>query len=336
MKKSFMAEKIKKACKTIGCTVEFGPKYGASGKIVFSDIGKNVYFVNCCFDVNPYGASLVARNKGLTRTFLQKHHIKMPKGAYFSHTQDKYSSLSPEDFEAAIFAYAEKLGYPVVLKGADIHRGECVYFANNRQEVAAHLPKIWAKTEHLVIEEFIPYTCYRILVFDGNVIACYGKEPFSITGNGKSSIKALVKQAKARLKKLDIVTDFSKIDDKLDEFIQNSTYEWGDILPDKTKLSMIDVGNISMGGTIIDYTDCVNDKLKSYCKNLAEIMNLDLIGIDIMSKDISVFPKQSYLIEVNSSPSLESYSKCGREQDKKTDVLVKKLIEQMKKNVENT
>lgn len=333
MKKSFMAKKIKKACKAVGCRVEFGPKHGASGRIFFPDIKKGVYFVNCCFDVNPYGASLIARNKGLTRIFLKKHKIKMPQGAYFSQNMDKYLHFTKDELYNIICEYADKLGYPVVLKGADIHRGECVYYAHNKQELLTYAHIVWKKTEHLVIEKFMPYKCYRILAFDGDVIACYGKEPFSVTGDGKSSIKTLVALAKKNLKKLDIVTDFAKIDEKLNEFIKNSEYKWEDVLPNKFKLNMIDVGNISMGGSVTDYTNCVNQDLKNYCKNLMDITHLRLVGIDMLAEDISAFPKKSYLIEINSSPSLESFSKCGHIQSDKIDTLVKKLITIMKTNV---
>ncbi len=312
--------------------VEFGPKYGASGKILFPDINKQVCFVNCCFDVNPYGASLIARNKGLTRHFLKKQGIKMPTGEYFSRELDKYSMLSQENLNKVIFTYANKLQYPVVLKGADIHRGECVYYAHSEQEADRFLKEIFKKTNHLIVEKFIPYKCYRVLIFNGDVVACYSKEPFSITGDGKSSIRELVCCAKKHLKELDIVTDFLKIDKKIDAFIKESKYTWESVLVNGFKLNMVDVGNVSMGGTIVDHTQDINTELKEYCTKIMSIMNLKLAGLDIMSDNISSFPKKSYLIEINASPSLESYSKCGKYQDKKIDKLVVDIIKSMKKD----
>lgn len=333
MKKSFMADKLKKACKSVGANIVFGARYGAQGQIIFSDLKKRISFVNCCFDINPYGSSLVARNKGFTRAIFEKEGIKMPQGAYFSPEMDKYKNVSRKDLNGHIYHFADKLKYPIVLKGADIHRGECVFIINNQQELAKRLDDVWSKTLHIVVEKYIPITNYRILLFNDKIIACYSKNPFHIVGNGKDSIEVLIKKEKIKLKKLDIVTDLAKLDEEIHPNLKSSGYKFDSILKSKEKLNLIDVANISMGGSLSDDTEFVNEELRNHCKHIMNVMNMKFAGIDMLSKDISKFPKDSYLIEINSSPSLESYSKYGKMQSKVIDELLKNMISQMKDNV---
>lgn len=71
MKQSFVSPILKKLAKRAGVKVNIEPRYGYAGQIVFKN-GKKRYFRTTCFDLNPLGASEIAKDKNYASYFLKK------------------------------------------------------------------------------------------------------------------------------------------------------------------------------------------------------------------------------------------------------------------------
>ena len=329
-KQSFMADILNKACDQIGAELLMGPKLGASGQICFPD-NKRVSFFNCCFDINGYGSSLIARNKGLARLVLEKEGIRFPQGAYFSLEMDRYRGLNLIDLNSQILAYANNLGFPVMLKGADLHRGTCVYKADNEKELLTNLSLVWAATDYLVLEKYLDLRSYRLLVFDGEIVAAYEKVPLSIIGDGKKTVRELIDQLQDNDLKINLDDSVDKLGGLVRENLNKLNIKMDQVIDNGRRIPLLDTCNISTGGQAIDCIKTINKDFVVYVSKIMKILNLRFAGIDILSSGVETGSKNAYLLEINSSPSLETYGKLGDEQREKIQGLIKKIILEMKK-----
>lgn len=325
-KKSFMADLFFEVCEKLNLDLIMGPVYGAYGQIRSLKNDKRISFFNCCFDINGYGSGLTARNKGLTRLILEKNNISMPAGSFFSLRLDDYKHLSLKELNSLILMKAQKITYPVMLKGADLHRGSCVFKIQNDKELLAKLSLVWKKTDGVVLEQYLPYNDYRFIVLDGELIGCYWKKTFQITGDGKKNAKDLIKEAKRNNKKNTVGANFKGMSQEINNKLLINGYSQADIIPDGVSIVLTDTSNISKGGMPVDVTDRISPEMKKYCRKIASILNLRFCGIDILSKNIDLAPLDSFVLEVNSSPDMETYYHLGDKQALVIKKVLKKII----------
>ena len=328
--KSFMATLLNNACGRVGAKLIFGPKLGASGQIHFVAEDRYVSFFNCCFDVNPYGSSLIARNKGLTRLILEKEGFPFLEGEYFSIDHDKYSHYSQNELNLEIANFAERIKYPVMVKGADLHRGSCVNRVDGTEELLALLPKVWSMTPGVIIEKYEDIDSYRILVFKNEIVAVYAKIPFNIVGDGINRAEELIEKAKLEGNFTYVETSMYSFNDKVVSNLKKRGYDLKSIIPAGKKVVLLEAANISNGATPQDCTKIINKNYRDYVGKIMKFLNLKLAGIDILTSDITLHPKHSYILEVNSSPSLESYAKIGEEQEEVIKSLMTDIVLDMK------
>lgn len=328
--KSFMAELLSEACEKNDAKLVMGPKLGASGQIIFPN-NKITSFFNCCFDINPFGSSMIARNKGLTRLILEKDHIAMPRGRYFSLHTDEFGHSSIDELNMMIIACAKKLKFPLIVKGADLHRGSCVSRVDSVGELIEELNGVWKKTNGLVIEEYKKLNDFRFLVFADNIVAVYGKEPLHIIGDGILSAETLVINAKEENKKVNIGSALEVMDEKIYYNLEKFGIKKNDIIPRGVRVDLLEVCNVSTGGTPWDCTEQIHPDFHAYCRKIMKALNLQFAGMDILSADISLPPEESFVLEVNASPDLEGYAKIGDKQMEKIKSLVNDLVYSMSK-----
>ena len=94
---------------------------------------------------------------------------------------------------------------------------------------------------------------------------------------------------------------------------------------------MLNTCNISTGGKAIDVTSKINKDFSVYVNKIMKTLNLRLAGIDIVSRDIGLSSEKAYLLEVNSSPSLETYAELGKSQRGVIERLIEDIIKKMSK-----
>ena len=273
----------------------------------------------------------MARNKGLTRIILEKEEIQFPKGKFFSLDMDKYSNYSIDDLSDEIINYANKIKFPIMIKGADLHRGVCVNKIDSTKELLTILPKVWAMTSGLIIEEYKFLLDYRFIILDDEIIVAYGKTPFAIVGDGIRSGEILVDEAKMQNSKVSIGTGLDDMNNKIYSNLKKAGYTKKAVIPKGETIILLEVCNVSTGGTPWDCTKLINKNFHDYCRKIMKALNLRFAGIDILSPDISSDPKLSYLLEVNSSPDLEGYAKLGSLQKGKIQKLMENILIEMMK-----
>ncbi len=118
-------------------------------------------------------AADISCDKELTKDLLRTAGIPIPEGL----VADNISELQK---------YAERLGYPVVVKPNNGNQGKGVSVnLKNEQEVAAAFGIAKQFGEEVIIEKFIQGKHYRVLVVNGKVVACTERIAPHVMGDGK-------------------------------------------------------------------------------------------------------------------------------------------------------
>lgn len=229
------------------------------------------------------------KNKSLTKDILADAKISVPKGIVV----EKYS-----DIERNIIK-KNKLKFPLIVKPQGSSRAKGVTWNINslgELEKAVRKAAKVAKWPFLVEEMFIGEE-YRILVFNNKVIAVVHKVPPTIYGDGESTAKQLIEKYnlnRAPEKKL-------KIDSEVKRALGDAGYNLKSVIPEKEKLKLKNTFLMAEGAKLLSANKSISPYYKDICQKSVSILNLQLGGIDIITKDIS--NKSEYVVlEVNPNP----------------------------------
>lgn len=242
----------------------------------------------------------VASDKELTKCILNANFIPTPKGMIIS---------SEEALNEAI----EQLGFPLVIKPLNGNHGKGVttnISDLNKANFGYELAKKFS--DQLIIERFISGNDYRFLVVNHKVVAVAKRTPAQIVGNGELTINQLIQRANEDPNRGDshenILTKI-KIDESTYSILRQNNLTLESVLPKDHILDLKETANLSSGGTAKDVTDAVHPFNVFLAERAARLVNLDICGIDVISKDISCPLNENHgaIIEVNAGPGLRMH-----------------------------
>jgi len=262
--------------------------------------GKNGMWMDSTFTENTsLIATSLARNKFHAANALKLAGLKTAE------------HLLVKNLTEAINA-ANKIGYPVVIKPADLDGGVGVYpDLQNDNEVKKYFALACKVSKNILIEKFIDARDYRLNVYQGKLLWAVERMPAGVVGDGKSSIETLISalnttplrgnQKKAGLKIIEIDEEVMTVLDRRNLNLKS--------IPRKDEfIALRKKANISTGGTPIAVMDKVHPDNAKLAIKAAEALRLDLAGVDILIKDISIswLRTDAYICEVNAQPQLGS------------------------------
>src|SRR3989344_4376295 len=115
---------LQKIAPKVGAHVLVEPEWGLAGQISFKD-GTKRYFKYNTLDLNPVGASDIAKDKDYAAFFMRSMgYPAVPGKAFYSDSWCKRIG-SKRNMHAA-YSYARTLGFPVVVKPNEGSHGEGV------------------------------------------------------------------------------------------------------------------------------------------------------------------------------------------------------------------
>lgn len=245
------------------------------------------------------GIDLVG-DKATTKELLQNEFIPVPTGACI-HTLD--------ELEAEI----DYLGYPLVVKPRYGNHGRGITTniqSKNEAFRAFRLAKEISSS--IIVERFIEGSDFRFLLINFRFVAAARRTPPYIVGDGSSTIKALIDEENSNpLRGQGHENILTKIHiDEMTETIlcmQNLTLD--SVLPINKVLYLKDTANISTGGTATDVTDEVHPFNIFLAERIARLVNLDVCGIDLIAKNVSVpfTSSNCAVLEVNAAPGFRMH-----------------------------
>jgi len=184
----------------------------------------------------------------------------------------------------------------------------------------------------LLIEPMIPGECYRLLVLEGKMIHAVSRRGLSLNGDGQSSIAVLIsnedrKRAKAGEANIDIDADcrftlgyqnmkLDSIPESGQELLIKSVND-----SDRSRVEVRTVYNQTV-------TDRVCDSIKQNAEDAAKILGSDLVGVDFITRDITVPLEQSggVINELNTTPGLHHHYDIKSEKYPKPSAMILKAL----------
>lgn len=243
----------------------------------------------------------LAKDKERTKRVLRAAGIPVPDGAVVR-THDE------------AIAAAAAIGAPVVLKpfdgnhGRGITRGALDPAAVHRgfDEAAQHARAV-------IVERELQGRDYRVLVVDGVVAAVAERRPARVTGDGHSTIAALIHELNAdprRGQGHECVLTRVHVDEPLRALLAAQGLALDSVLPAGVVVVLRDTANLSSGGDAIDRTDEIHPETAALAERAARLIGLDVAGLDIIAPDIARPLRAADgagIIEVNAAPGFRMH-----------------------------
>ncbi|HEX8612083.1 MAG TPA: cyanophycin synthetase [Telluria sp.] len=242
----------------------------------------------------------VASNKQLTKTLLEQGAIPVPKGGVVTTADDAV-------------ALATRLRFPVTVKPLDGNQGkgvttECLDADTVR--TAFDFARQYGR--RIIVERFITGRDYRLLVTGGSLAAASLRRPPAVTGDGRATVQELVdleNRNPARGEGHTNILTRLRLDELALALLAEQGFALDSVVPAGVEVQLRGNANLSTGGTAEDVTDLVHPSTREMCIRAAQIIGLDVAGIDVICGDISqcLREQRGALIEVNAAPGIRMH-----------------------------
>jgi cyanophycin synthetase len=217
---------------------------------------------------------------------------------------------------SAATALLAELGAPVVVKPRRGRQGEHV-------RMDLRTPDEVAKAFHaaggdVVVERQIDGRDYRVLVVGGEVVAAAERIAAHVVGDGHSTVAELIERANADPRRgaghSRVLTRIS-VGDRTMKLLAEQGQTLTCVPENDVSVWLARTANLSTGGTAYDVTDRLHPDVTRLCLRVADLLGLDIAGIDLKLPDIAEpVPPMSVegdtpggVIEVNAVPGLRMH-----------------------------
>jgi cyanophycin synthetase len=242
-------------------------------------------------------AESIASDKDLTKRLLHQVGVPIPLGRLVT---------SPEDAWTA----AQQVGFPVVVKprNANHQRGISIELTEKEEIIKAYH---WAiedgQTEDVMVEQFARGEHHRLLVVGNRMIAASRGHVETVTGDGIRTVQELVDTLNQDPRRGEAYTDPLGIV-KLVAAAHIELTKQGlaaDSIPETGRVVLIQ----RTGDLTTDCTEEVHPETARQAVLAAQVVGLDIAGLDILAEDISrpLSEQRGAVVEVNAGPSLSPH-----------------------------
>ncbi|MGC4092617.1 MAG: cyanophycin synthetase [Polyangiaceae bacterium] len=245
-------------------------------------------------------AESIAQDKELTKSLLASVGVPVPEGRHASTAEDAWTA-------------AQAIGLPVVVKPRKGNQGKGVSVRlRTREAVLTAFEEAVGHDGEVIVERHVEGADFRLLVIGGRLAAAARREPPQVVGDGNRSIAELVAiENQDPRRGDDHSTSLSKL--RLDTIGLEILAEQS-LTPDSVPAAGQVVqlrrnANLSTGGTAADVTDEVHPEVARRAIEAAEMVGLDIAGIDVVATcvDRPLEQTRGAIVEVNAAPGLRMH-----------------------------
>lgn len=208
---------------------------------------------------------------------------------------------------------ADDIGYPVVVKPREGNhgRGVTVGIANEEELIAAY-DRAKEIDDEVLVEEVLEGVDFRLLVVGHSFVAAARRDPAQVVGDGVRTIRELIDVENADPRRGEGHENvLTRVD--VDESTLGLLAKAGlslQSVPEKGRaVRLKTTANLSTGGTATDVTDEVHPSIREMAERVSHLIDLDVMGIDIVARDLRVPLERSRggVCEINAAPGFRMH-----------------------------
>jgi D-alanine-D-alanine ligase-like ATP-grasp enzyme len=318
---------IQKIALQIGAVVLVEPEYELVGHITFKN-GKRSVFSHAKLNINGFASAELVKDKAYANFFLKQFGYSVTEGNTFFNDTLCAKLAHPRNIDDG-FNYAQKIGFPVIVKPLNLSQGTLVTKVYNQAEYYDVANRIFQIKSGLIVEKFYSGNDYRIVVLDNEVITAYQRIPLFVVGDGISNVLELLQQKQKKFismgrKKIIKFDDF-----RIPQKLQTRNLNWDSVIFKDEIVYLLDSANLSTGGEAVDFSESIHPDFQKLAINITKDIGLRLGGVDILTDDITSPIVDYTLIEVNGSPGLTHYAASGEVAAKRVEDFYLKILQVM-------
>jgi len=242
----------------------------------------------------------IAQDKELTKRLLHAGGVAVPIGRPVKDAEDAWAA-------------AREVGLPVVVKPQDGNQGKGITVnLETREQVIAAYAAAAEFSDAILVEKYLSGHDFRMLVIGNRLIAAARRDPPQVFGDGKRTVRQLVDEVNKDPKRgTGHATSLTKIrfDDIALATLAKQGYDAESVPAKGARVVLRNNANLSTGGTATDVTDDVHPDMASAAVAAAQMVGLDLCGIDVIC-DTVLKPLEDQgggIVEVNAAPGLRMH-----------------------------
>lgn len=271
--------------------------------------GRRARWLDSSFtDITPSISTSLARDKSACVKVLQDAGLPAPR----------HELVSSADQALKV---AQSLGYPVVVKPANLDGGQGVFAGLRTPEAVERAYNEASKlSRRVLVEQFISGQDYRLQVYQGEVFWVVHRRPACVQGDGELTVVELISRVNAQRQQARGTSspDHMAETGYASLLLDDEALDWlgyQGMKPDSVPtlgqtVRLRGAANVGMGGTREGVPlERVHPDNQSLAVQAAQCLRLDLAGIDLLVPDIS----QSWRVtgggicEVNAQPQLSGH-----------------------------
>lgn len=323
-----LASLLQKLAPRAGARVVLEPEWKIAGQIRYRR-GPVRYFRYNTLDLNPVGASDIARDKDYAAFFMRRAGFPVPEGRTFFSEEWRHSLRSPRGIDAA-YRYAKALGFPVIVKPNSGTQGIGVALVHTKKEFYRAMRAVFGGDRVALVQRPYAGRDYRIVILDGDVISAYERIPLSVIGDGRSTIRRLIARKQREFARTGRDTRIKPEDPRIRAKLAHAGLSLDSAPARGARVFLLDNANLSSGGDAIDVTGNIHPAWKKLAADLTREMGLRLCGVDVLTeKPLDQKPRRFVVLEINAAPGLDHYVKTGPAQRKIVEKLYLRVLKRL-------
>jgi cyanophycin synthetase len=246
-------------------------------------------------DATPLIATKLARNKVACAKLLRQAGIPVP--LHFSVANE----------EAAVRA-AQDLGYPVVVKPADLDGGKGVACGLvSPQDLRRAYRAAAALSSNLLVEKHFEGRDYRLVIMHDDLVLAIERRPASVVGTGTHTVRQLLDQMNTE-RAVSTVGQTARppitFDGEAAALLASQGLHEHAVPAQGKYVRLRRAANFELGGTVQVVTEKVHPDNVRLARRAVATIGLDLAGVDLLTPDIarSWMEVGAVICEVNGQP----------------------------------
>ncbi len=204
---------------------------------------------------------------------------------------------------------AQRLGYPLVIKPVNAERGEGVSVdLECEQDVIEAFRLAQRFSKQVLVEEQVAGVCHRLLIVRGQLIYVVKRLPVAVLGDGEHTIDELINQTMQVWKKRSPWRRPPPLPhgEQAESYLNRRGLRLCDVPPAGEWVELHRIESTALGGRDENMISKIHRDNVSLAIKAAELFDLDVAGVDLITADISLpwYESGAIINEVNASPSL--------------------------------